>query len=84
VTGAKASHTHHAGDVIVAPMQGTILQVMVEEGQTIAAGDVVCILEAMKMENHIVATRDGTVATLPVSAGQVVDTGQTLAVIEAE
>ena len=83
-TGARASHAHHAGDVISAPMQGTILQVMVEEGQTVASGDVVCILEAMKMENHIVATRDGTVSSLPISAGQVVDTGRTLAVIEAD
>ena len=84
MTGAKASHTHHAGDVLSAPMQGTILEMMVEEGQEIAAGDVVCILEAMKMENHIVATRDGKVASIPVQAGQVVDTGQTLAVIEAQ
>jgi acetyl-CoA/propionyl-CoA carboxylase biotin carboxyl carrier protein len=82
--GAKAHHAHHAGDVISAPMQGTILQVLVEEGQTVAAGDVLCILEAMKMENHIVATREGTISSLPISAGQVVDTGQTLAVIEAE
>jgi acetyl-CoA/propionyl-CoA carboxylase biotin carboxyl carrier protein len=84
VTGAKASHAHHAGDVLSAPMQGTILQVLVEEGQEIGAGDVVCILEAMKMENHIVATRDGTVTSLPGQAGQVVDTGETLAVIEGE
>jgi acetyl-CoA/propionyl-CoA carboxylase, biotin carboxylase, biotin carboxyl carrier protein len=84
VTGAKASHAHHAGDVLTAPMQGTILQVLVEEGQEISAGDVVCTLEAMKMENHIVAARDGKVASLPVQPGQVVDTGQTLAVIEGE
>jgi acetyl-CoA/propionyl-CoA carboxylase biotin carboxyl carrier protein len=81
-TGAKASHAHHAGEVIAAPMQGTLLQVMVEEGQHVEAGAVICILEAMKMENHIVSTREGTVASLPVAAGQVVDTGQTLAVIE--
>ena len=80
--GAKASHAHQAGEVIAAPMQGTILQVMVEEGQHVDAGAVICILEAMKMENHVVSTREGTVASLPVSAGQVVDTGQTLAVIE--
>jgi acetyl-CoA/propionyl-CoA carboxylase biotin carboxyl carrier protein len=65
-------------------MQGTILQVLVEEGQEIDAGDVVCILEAMKMENHIVATREGTITSLPVQPGQVVDTGETLAVIEGE
>jgi acetyl-CoA/propionyl-CoA carboxylase biotin carboxyl carrier protein len=71
----------HAGDTITAPMQGTILQVLVEVGQEIEAGQVVCILEAMKMENHIAAPRDGTVAELPVQAGQVVETGQTIAVI---
>jgi acetyl-CoA/propionyl-CoA carboxylase, biotin carboxylase, biotin carboxyl carrier protein len=81
--GARAGHGHPAGDVIAAPMQGTILQVLVEEGQEVAAGAVVCILEAMKMENHIVATRDGTVAELSVKAGQVVDSGQALVVIEA-
>jgi acetyl-CoA/propionyl-CoA carboxylase biotin carboxyl carrier protein len=63
-------------------MQGTILQVMVEEGQELSAGDVICILEAMKMENHIAAPRDGRVADLPVRAGQVVETNQTIAVID--
>ena len=63
-------------------MQGTILQVLVEPGQEVDAGQVVVILEAMKMENHIVASRDGVVSELPVQAGQVVETGQTLAVIE--
>jgi biotin carboxyl carrier protein len=63
-------------------MQGTILQVLVEEGQEVEAGQVVVILEAMKMENHIAAPRDGAIAELPVQRGQVVETGQTLAVIE--
>jgi acetyl-CoA/propionyl-CoA carboxylase, biotin carboxylase, biotin carboxyl carrier protein len=73
---------HHVGDVISAPMQGTILQVLVEEGQEIRAGTVLCILEAMKMENHVAAPRDGTVSELPISAGQVVQIGQVIAVIE--
>jgi acetyl-CoA/propionyl-CoA carboxylase biotin carboxyl carrier protein len=77
---AAASHAvQHAGaGAVMAPMQGTILQVMVEEGQDVRAGDVVCVLEAMKMENHIAATSDGTVANVAVSAGDVVDTGQVL------
>ncbi|HEX2032430.1 MAG TPA: biotin carboxylase N-terminal domain-containing protein [Actinomycetota bacterium] len=77
---AAAAHAAHggAGDTIVAPMQGTILTVMVEEGQEIKAGDVVCILEAMKMENHIAATHDGVVASVAVQAGDPVDTGQVL------
>jgi acetyl-CoA/propionyl-CoA/long-chain acyl-CoA carboxylase, biotin carboxylase, biotin carboxyl carrier protein len=80
---AAASHHHaHAHGTIAAPMQGTILKVMVEEGQEIQAGDVVCILEAMKMENHVAATLDGVVAEVAVSAGDVVQIGQTLVAIE--
>ncbi len=71
-----------AGEVIAAPMQGTILRVLVEAGQQVEAGQTVCILEAMKMENHIVATREGKVVEVAVSNGDVVDTGQPLAVIE--
>jgi acetyl-CoA/propionyl-CoA/long-chain acyl-CoA carboxylase, biotin carboxylase, biotin carboxyl carrier protein len=80
-----SSHGHAgegAGEVIAAPMQGTILQVLVEAGQEVEAGQTVCILEAMKMENHIVATREGKVMDVAVSKGDVVDTGQPLAVLE--
>jgi len=77
-----AHHGEHVHGEIRAPMQGTILKVLVEKGQEIRAGEVVCILEAMKMENHITSTRDGEVTDLPIHAGQVVDTGQTLAVID--
>jgi acetyl-CoA/propionyl-CoA carboxylase biotin carboxyl carrier protein len=78
-----AQHHHrHGHGTIPAPMQGTILTVLVEEGQEIEAGDVVCVLEAMKMENHIAATLDGTVSELSVKAGDVVQAGQTLLVIE--
>jgi acetyl-CoA/propionyl-CoA carboxylase biotin carboxyl carrier protein len=76
---------HHGGHVhgeISAPMQGTIVKVLVEKGQEIRAGEVVCILEAMKMENHIASPRDGEVTDLPIRAGQVVETGQTLAVLD--
>ena len=51
----------------MAPMQGTILRVLVEPGQEIQAGDVVCILEAMKMENAIPAPREGTVSEMPIA-----------------
>jgi acetyl-CoA/propionyl-CoA/long-chain acyl-CoA carboxylase, biotin carboxylase, biotin carboxyl carrier protein len=78
---ARSAHAH-AADTITAPMQGTILQMMVEEGQEIEAGQVVCILEAMKMENHIAATHDGKVASVAVKAGDVVDTGQVLVGLE--
>ena len=79
--GSAAAHGGAAG-AIVAPMQGTILKVLVEEGQEIQAGEVVCILEAMKMENHIASTREGRVASLSVSAGDVVQTGQALVTVE--
>jgi acetyl-CoA/propionyl-CoA carboxylase biotin carboxyl carrier protein len=75
-------HGEHVHGEIRAPMQGTILKVLVEKGQDIRAGEVVCILEAMKMENHIASTRDGEVTELPIRAGQVVETGQVLAVID--
>jgi acetyl-CoA/propionyl-CoA/long-chain acyl-CoA carboxylase, biotin carboxylase, biotin carboxyl carrier protein len=77
-----AHHAEHVHSVIPAPMQGTILRVLVEEGQEIHAGDVVCILEAMKMENAIPAPREGVVSDLPVRAGQVVEVGETIAVID--
>jgi acetyl-CoA/propionyl-CoA carboxylase biotin carboxyl carrier protein len=77
----RGVHGHGHGK-ISAPMQGTILQVMVEEGQEITAGDVVCILEAMKMENHIAATQDGVVSRVAVNSGDIVQTGQTLVAID--
>jgi acetyl-CoA/propionyl-CoA carboxylase biotin carboxyl carrier protein len=77
-----AHHGEHVHGEIHAPMQGTILKVLVEKGQEIRAGEVVCILEAMKMENHVASTRDGEVTELPIRVGQVVETGQTLAVID--
>ena len=76
------THGEHVHGVITAPMQGTILKVLVEKGQEIQAGDVLCVLEAMKMENHIASTREGEVTDLPIRAGQVVETGQILAVID--
>jgi acetyl-CoA/propionyl-CoA carboxylase biotin carboxyl carrier protein len=77
-----AAHQEHVHGEVRAEMQGTIVKVLVEKGQDIRAGEVICILEAMKMENHIAATRDGEVTDLPIRAGQVVETGQVLAVID--
>jgi acetyl-CoA/propionyl-CoA carboxylase biotin carboxyl carrier protein len=77
---AGDSHGIHAlgADSVAAPMQGTILKVMVEEGQEIRSGDVICILEAMKMENHVTAAHDGRVRQVAVKAGDVVEIGQVL------
>jgi acetyl-CoA/propionyl-CoA carboxylase, biotin carboxylase, biotin carboxyl carrier protein len=77
-----AHHGKHVHGIVTAPMQGTILKVLVEKGQAIEAGDVICILEAMKMENHIASSREGEVSELPIRVGQVVEFGQTLAVID--
>ena len=63
-------------------MQGTIVTVLVEVGDEIAIGEAVCVLEAMKMENHVVAERSGAMAEIRVSEGDSVGTGDVLAVIE--
>jgi acetyl-CoA/propionyl-CoA carboxylase biotin carboxyl carrier protein len=63
-------------------MQGTVLSVAVEEGAQIAAGALVCVVEAMKMENELVAHRDGVVAEVRVVAGQQVAQGDVVCVIE--
>jgi len=67
---------------ITAEMQGTILSVAVDEGDEVAQGDVVCVLEAMKMENDVVAPRSGTVSSVPIHDGDSVDMGDTLIVLE--
>ena len=69
------------GTTIPSPMPGTILSVSVSVGQTIKSGDVLMVLEAMKMENDIVAPCDGTVKQLLVSKGSTVNTDDVLVVI---
>ncbi|MFB6167734.1 MAG: acetyl-CoA carboxylase biotin carboxylase subunit [Haloferacaceae archaeon] len=76
------SATAVSGEQVAAEMQGTILSVEVAEGDEVAAGDVLCVLEAMKMENDVVAERGGTVASVAVSEGESVDMGDTLVVLE--
>ncbi len=78
---AAAPSVTGAGDRVDSPMPGNILQVLVSNGQAVKAGDVLVILEAMKMENEIVAHRNGTVTQVLVSKGSVVDTGAPLVVI---
>lgn len=68
-----------AGSISVdAPMPGNILDIKVSNGAAVKAGQVLCVLEAMKMENDIVAPQDGTVASINVNKGDTVEAGQTI------
>ena len=79
---AGAGAVHGGGsEVLTAPMQGTIVKVLVSAGEQVKVGDVICVLEAMKMENSILAHAEGTVAELNVSQGQSIETGTTIAII---
>ena len=70
-----------AGEAVNAPMPGTILKVNVTQGQAVKEGDVLCVLEAMKMENEIMAPKAGTVTQVVTSKGASVNTGDALVVI---
>ena len=69
------------GTKVNAPMPGTILDVKVAQGQAVKKGDILCILEAMKMENEILAPQDGTVAQVNVTKGASVNSGDALVVL---
>src|SRR5439155_22347158 len=78
----RGSGAHGAArDAVVTPMQGTVLAVSVAEGDEGEAGQVICIVEAMKMENEITAHRDATVTELSVAPGQPVKSGQVVCVV---
>jgi acetyl/propionyl-CoA carboxylase alpha subunit len=72
-----------AAGSLVAPMPGTVVRVQAAPGDAVAAGQVLVVLEAMKMEHSVRSPHDGTVAEVRVSAGQAVDTGTVLAVLDA-
>ena len=70
------------GDTLASPLQGNVFKVLVEQGATVEEGALVCIIEAMKMENEITAHKAGVIAELPISEGAAVTAGDTLAVIK--
>ena len=78
---APAAGALAAGEVIKSPMPGNVLKINVAQGQQVKEGDVLIVLEAMKMENEIVSTKSGTVAQIVVSKGAVVETDSPLVVI---
>ncbi len=77
----KAAPAAAGGDTVAAPMPGTILKVNVAKGDKVKAGQVLVVLEAMKMENEILAPKDGTVAQVVAAKGSSVDTGAALVVL---
>src|SRR2546426_538565 len=72
-----------SGRAVLAPMHGTILRLLVREGDRVAPGDAVAILEAMKMETHVSASAAGTVREVRVMPGSVVEAGEVVATIGA-
>ena len=71
-----------AQEIIEVPMTGKIIAVNVKAGDKVSEGDVLCILESMKMENPILAPVDGTVVQIDVAPEQVVNPGKNIAIIE--
>ena len=78
---APAGGALAAGEVVKSPMPGNVLKINVTPGQKVNEGDVLLILEAMKMENEVVSTKTGTVAQIVVDKGAVVETDSPLVVI---
>ncbi len=79
---APAATASAGGETVQSPMPGTILDVKVAVGDTVSEGQVLMILEAMKMENEIMAGADGTVTAVMVNAGQAVEAGAALCTIQ--
>jgi acetyl-CoA/propionyl-CoA carboxylase, biotin carboxylase, biotin carboxyl carrier protein len=82
--GSESAHHGVARDAVVSPMQGTVLSVEVADGDQVEPGQVVCVVEAMKMENEITAPRSGIVSSLSVAVGEPVTSGQVICVLSQE
>jgi acetyl-CoA/propionyl-CoA carboxylase, biotin carboxylase, biotin carboxyl carrier protein len=82
--GRGAGRSGTGSDTVESPMQGTVVEVEVAEGDAVVTGQVICVVEAMKMENEIVAHRDGVVRNLTIERGQPVAAGQAVCVLVDE
>ena len=80
-TPKQRARTAPSSDTLASPMQGNVWKLPVAQGQPVAEGDVIAIIEAMKMENEITAHKAGVIAELPISVGDSVRSGDVLAVI---
>jgi acetyl-CoA/propionyl-CoA carboxylase, biotin carboxylase, biotin carboxyl carrier protein len=80
--GNATNRNASAATELVSPLQGTVVRVSVDVGKQVEAGDLVCVIEAMKMENEVVAHRSGVVSSLAVTPGGSVGIGSTIAVID--
>ena len=79
---APAAAAPAGGEQVTSPMPGTILDVKVSQGASVKKGDVLMVLEAMKMENEIMCPRDGKVASINAAKGAAVESGTLLCVIQ--
>jgi acetyl-CoA/propionyl-CoA carboxylase biotin carboxyl carrier protein len=77
-SAGKRSGSGASGDSLIAPMQGTIVKVAVSDGDVVSAGDLVVVLEAMKMEQPLNAHKSGTITGLAAQVGAVVTSGATI------
>src|SRR6478752_1073894 len=82
--GERKSSSGGGADELLSPLQGNMWKVLVEQGQTVEEGQLICIIEAMKMENEITAHKAGTIAELAVKEGEPIASGATIAVIKGE
>lgn len=78
---APASAALVSGEAVASPLPGTVLRILVSQDQAVKQGQVLLILEAMKMENEVVAPRDGSVAQIAVQTGAQVETGAPLVIL---
>jgi len=79
-----SSRATDSGDVVASPMQATVVKIAVQPGDSVVAGDLICVLEAMKMEQPIQAHRDGTIASVEAVIGDTVSAGHVIVTLESQ